>query len=154
MSNIKPGLKNKYEKEIIPQLSSEFGIKNVLAVPKITKIVVNMGIGNVAKDRDVLNQIKKDLADITGQQPSLRNAKVSVSSFNLRKGMPVGLKVTLRGVKMYNFLDKLISVVLPRLRDFRGVSLDSFDKNGNYSSETKNLLKPIKTSSKIHLRQI
>jgi large subunit ribosomal protein L5 len=133
VSNNEPRLKHKYEKEIVPQMSAEFGIKNVMAVPKITKIVVNTGIGNIAKDKEALNLIRKDLSDITGQQPSIRNAKISVSSFNLRRGMPVGLKVTLRGNKMYSFLDKLISVVLPRLRDFRGVSLNSFDKNGNYS---------------------
>lgn len=131
--NQKPRLRKKYQQEIIPLLKKEFGAKNDMAIPKISKIVINTGIGDAAKNKEGFEQMKKDLAAITGQMPSVRAAKVSVASFSLRQGMPVGLKVTLRGNRMYDFLDKLVSIVLPRLRDFRGVSLKSFDKNGNYS---------------------
>jgi len=126
-------LKEKYEGEIIEKLAQEFGITNKMAVPKVNKVIVNMGIGDAVKDKGVLEQARNDLAAITGQLPTTRAAKVSVASFSLRQGMPVGLKVTLRRDRMYAFLDKLFSVVLPRLRDFRGVSVKSFDKNGNYT---------------------
>jgi large subunit ribosomal protein L5 len=122
-----------YQKQALPKMSEEFGIKNSMALPKITKVVVNMGVGAAAKNKEELQQYQKDLAIITGQQPSVRNAKASVASFSLRQGMPVGLKTTLRKERMYSFLDRLMSVVLPRLRDFRGVSAGSFDKNGNYT---------------------
>ncbi len=126
-------LKTKYEKEIVPQLVRELGIKNRMAVPKVTKIVVNQGIGVISKNKELLAQSKENFAKITGQAPSVRQASVSVASFSLRRGMPVGLKVTLRGQRIYSFLDRLISIVLPRLRDFRGLSLRSFDKEGNYT---------------------
>lgn len=126
-------LKEKYEKEIQKKLSSEFSIKNEMAIPKVTKVVVNAGIGNVVKNREALTQTKEDLAKVTGQTPSVREAKHAVASFNLRVGMPVGLKVTLRGKRMYDFLDRLFSIVLPRLRDFRGLSAKSFDQGGNYT---------------------
>ncbi len=126
-------LKEKYEKEIVKSLAAEFDIKNLLAVPKISKVVVNMGIGDAAKNKELLEAAKEDLAKITGQLPSVRPAKLSVASFGIREGVPVGLKVTLRGGRMYDFLDKLFSIVLPRLRDFRGVPLKSFDRYGNYS---------------------
>ncbi len=126
-------LKNKYHKEIVNKLSKEFDIKNKLAVPRVSKVVVNMGIGDAAKNKELLKAAKENLSKITGQLPSVRPAKLSVASFSIRAGVPVGLKVTLRGDRMYNFLDRLFSIVLPRLRDFRGVSLKSFDKNGNYS---------------------
>lgn len=126
-------LKEKYEGEIIQKLAQEFGITNKMAVPKVNKVIVNMGIGDAVKDKGVLEQARSDLAAITGQLPTTRAAKVSVASFSLRRGMPVGLKVTLRRDRMYAFLDKLFSVVLPRLRDFRGVPVKSFDKNGNYT---------------------
>lgn len=126
-------LQKKYQQEIIPLLKKEFGVKNDMAVPKLSKIVINTGFGDAGKNKEGFEQMKKDLAAITGQMPSVRAAKVSVASFSLREGMPVGLKVTLRGSRMYDFLDKLITIVLPRLRDFRGVSLKSFDKHGNYS---------------------
>src|SRR3990167_2314882 len=115
-------LKKKYETEIRKSLAKEFGIDNSLAILKITKVVVNMGVGEASKNKEVLEATKKELATITGQLPSTRNAKVSVASFGIRRGMPVGLKVTLRGERMYSFLDKLFSVNLPRLRDFRGLS--------------------------------
>jgi large subunit ribosomal protein L5 len=124
-------LKEKFEKEVKGALAKELNIKNVLAVPKISKVVVNMGIGAVAKSKEQMDALKRDLAVITGQAPSIRNAKVSIASFSLRAGMPVGLSVTLRGKHMYSFLDRLFSIVLPRLRDFKGVSVKSFDKKGN-----------------------
>ena len=126
-------LQEKYNNEIIKKLSKSFGIKNHLALPKIEKVVVNMGIGEAAKNKEILEEARKDLANLTGQLPSVRLARVSVASFGLRRGAPVGLKVTLRGKRMYEFLDKLFSIVLPRLRDFRGLSRDSFDKFGNYT---------------------
>ena len=126
-------LKNKYDNEVAAQLIKEFGIKNNMDVPKMEKIVVNVGVGDAVKDKAVLDRVSQDLAIITGQLPSVKAARVSVASFGVRKGMPVGVKVTLRGERMYSFFDKLVSIVLPRLRDFRGVSLNSFDKSGNYT---------------------
>jgi len=126
-------LKEKYQKEVVGKLIGEFSLKNNMQVPRIEKVVVNSGVGDAQKNKEGFERLKNDLALITGQSPSIRKARVSVASFGLRKGSPVGLKVTLRGVKMYDFLDKLFSIVLPRLRDFRGVKRDSFDKNGNYT---------------------
>jgi len=126
-------LKEKYMKEVVPALSKEFGIENHMAVPTLKKVVINMGIGEAAKNKERTEQLKKDFAAISGQKPSVRPAKISVASFGIRIGMPVGLKATLREEKMYAFLDRLFSVVLPRIRDFRGVSRKSFDKEGNYS---------------------
>ena len=126
-------LKEKFDKEVKMTVAKEFGIKNPMAIPYVEKVVVNMGIGNAAKNQQQMDALKKDLATITGQAPSVRAAKVSIASFSLRAGMPVGLTVTLRGAKMYSFLDRLFSIVLPRLRDFRGISAKSFDKFGNYT---------------------
>ncbi len=126
-------LQEKYQKEVKVALAKEFGIKNTFAVPKVEKVVINMGIGSISKNQQQIDALKKDLAVVTGQLPSTRNAKVSIASFSLREGMPVGLSATLRGERMYSFLDRLFSIVLPRLRDFRGVSLKSFDKMGNYT---------------------
>ncbi len=126
-------LHKKYLNEIKPTLIKELEINNNMAAPFIEKIVVNMGVGAAIKNKEVLEHAKRDLASITGQFPSTRMARVSVASFGVRKGMAVGLKVTLRKENMYIFLDKLISIVLPRLRDFRGVSQKSFDKSGNYT---------------------
>ena len=126
-------LKEKYQTEVAKELTSLFGIKNKMALPKIAKIVVNMGLGDMTKDKALKDIVSKEMAIITGQAPSLRLAKVSIAAFNLRRGMPVGLATTLRGERMYAFLDKLFSIVLPRLRDFRGVSRKSFDKAGNYT---------------------
>ena len=126
-------LKKEYETKIAGELAKEFAIKNKMALPRVEKVVVNVGMGEAIKDKGIIESIKKDLAIITGQNPSLRQAKVSVASFGVRKGMPVGLKVTLRGKRMYDFLDKLFSIVLPRLRDFRGLALKSFDGQANYT---------------------
>ncbi len=126
-------LREKYEKETRKILSDEFGIKNVHALPRVVKVVVNTGTGDALKNKELMEQAKKDLATITGQKPSVREAKVSVASFGIRRGMPVGLKVTLRGNRMYDFLDRFFSIVLPRFRDFRGVARSSFDKDGNYT---------------------
>lgn len=126
-------LKEKYQKEVVKKLVDEFNIDNIMEVPKIEKVVINTGVGDALKNKESFEKIKNDIAVITGQSPSVRNARVSVASFGLRKGAPVGLKVTLRGYKMYDFLDKLFSIVLPRLRDFRGVKRNSFDKSGNYT---------------------
>ena len=129
----KQRLQEKYEKEVFKTLVSEFGIKNKMAVPKINKVVLNVGTGSIAKNKEVVENLKKDLAAISGQKPATKVAKVSIASFGLRRGMPVGLAVTLRREMMYAFLDRLFSIVLPRLRDFRGVSRKSFDKSGNYT---------------------
>lgn len=126
-------LKKDYEEKIVKELSKEFGIKNSLAIPRVKKVVVNMGVGQIAKNKEGFKAAQENLAIITGQKPSVRQAKISVASFSLRKGMPVGLKVTLRGVRMYDFIQRFFSIVLPRLRDFRGVSNKSFDKSGNYT---------------------
>ncbi|KKR26319.1 MAG: 50S ribosomal protein L5, large subunit ribosomal protein L5 [Microgenomates group bacterium GW2011_GWC1_39_7b] len=126
-------LKEKFEKEAKPVLAKEFSINNSMAIPRIKKIVINMGVGEAAKNQALMDGLRRDIAAISGQFPSVRNAKVSIASFSLRAGMPVGLSVTLRGNRMYSFLDRLMSVTLPRLRDFRGTSLKSFDKSGNYT---------------------
>ncbi len=126
-------LKDKYYKEVLGKLKDEFDFKNEMQLPKIEKVVINAGVGDAQKNKEAMEKMKNDLAAITGQCPSVRKARVSVASFGLRKGAPVGLKVTLRGERMYDFLDKLFSVVLPRLRDFRGVKRSGFDKRGNYT---------------------
>lgn len=126
-------LKEKYDKEVVPILTREFEIRNKMGVPKIVKIVVNMGLGEMVKDKTLKDSVAKEMAAITGQIPSVRRAKVSIATFGIRAGMPVGLAVSLRGVRMYDFFDRLISITLPRLRDFRGVPISSFDKSGNYT---------------------
>ncbi|MBU2541880.1 MAG: 50S ribosomal protein L5 [Candidatus Omnitrophica bacterium] len=129
----KPRLKEKYTKEIVPQLQSKFGYKNSMSVPHISKIVVNMGVGEAVDDIKLLDVAMADLATITGQKPIKRRAKKAVSNFKIKQGHPVGLKVTLRRARMYEFLDRLINIALPRIRDFRGLSQNSFDEAGNYS---------------------
>lgn len=129
----KSRLKEKYEKEVKPVLEKEFEIKNNSAIPRVEKIVLNMGIGDISRDKELKAMLSRDMATISGQIPSIRLARVSVAAFGIRIGMPVGLSTTLRGERMYSFLDKFFSIVLPRLRDFRGVSANSFDKAGNYS---------------------
>lgn len=126
-------LKEKFFKEVIPAMKKEFGYKNDLAVPRVQKLIVNAGVGKSLDNKKLLDQVVADLAAITGQKPVLKLAKKSISSFKIREGIPVGVAVTLRGERMYEFLDRLISVAVPRIRDFRGLSADSFDGHGNYS---------------------
>ncbi len=128
-----PRLKEKYLNEIVPALKEKLGYKNIMQVPKIEKIVVNMGIGEATQNIKALDAAVEDLKTITGQAPTIRRARKSISSFRLRKGMPIGAKVTLRGNRMYEFLDRLINIVLPRIRDFRGISPRAFDGRGNYT---------------------
>lgn len=123
----------KYQKEVVPAMKEKFGIKNVMAVPRIEKVVINMGVGAARDDAKTLDQAAEDLATITGQKPSIRRAKKAISNFRLREGLPIGCKVTLRRARMYEFLERFIGVVLPRIRDFNGVSKKSFDREGNYT---------------------
>jgi large subunit ribosomal protein L5 len=126
-------LKEKYKTEIVPALGKQLGLKNVNQIPKLEKIVVNMGVGAAVADSKQLDAAVGDLRAITGQQPRICRAKKSIASFKLRTGMPIGAKVTLRGERMWEFLDRLLSTAIPRVRDFRGISLTSFDGRGNYS---------------------
>ncbi len=128
-----PRLKEKYEKEVLPALMREFGYKNVMEVPRITKVVVNMGLGEAVQEPKVIDRAMEDLALIAGQRPYVRRAKKSIAAFKLRKGMPIGVAVTLRKDRMWEFLDRLMNLALPRVRDFRGVSDASFDGRGNYT---------------------
>jgi large subunit ribosomal protein L5 len=126
-------LKERYTKEIAPGLAKEFGIENPMRVPKLEKITINMGMGEAVANAKILDTAADELTSIGGQKPVVTKAKKSIASFKLRKGMPIGVMVTLRGDRMYEFLDRLISVALPRVRDFRGVSPKSFDGRGNYT---------------------
>ncbi len=126
-------LKEKYTKEIAPQIAKEFDIKNPMAIPRIEKIIVNMGMGEAISNSKILDVAVDELKVITGQKPVITKAKKSIASFKLRQGMPIGTMVTLRGERMYEFLDRLISVALPRVRDFRGISAKAFDGRGNYT---------------------
>lgn len=126
-------LKEQYQKEVAPKLKQEFGIKNPMAVPKIEKVVLNMGMGEAIANSKILDAAVDELGQITGQKPVVTRAKKSIASFKLREGMPIGAMVTLRGEKMYEFLDRLINVALPRVRDFRGVPTRAFDGRGNYT---------------------
>ncbi len=126
-------LKAKYQKEVVPALQKEFGYKNVMAVPKIQKVVVNMGLGEATANAKIIDTGADELARITGQKPVTRRAKKSIAAFKVRKGMPVGTMVTLRGERMWEFLDRLMTIALPRVRDFKGVSPRGFDGRGNYT---------------------
>lgn len=130
---MKPRLLEKYRNEIIPEITKTFSLKNKFAVPRLEKIVVNMGVGEAIGDIKVLDKSMEDLSLITGQKPLLRRAKKAIANFKTRKGLPVGCKVTLRKAMMYEFLDRLVNVAMPRIRDFRGVPTDSFDRCGNYT---------------------
>jgi large subunit ribosomal protein L5 len=130
-------LREIYRKEIVPQLMKQLGVKNPMAVPRITKITLNMGVGEALADKKVLESAMSDLAKISGQKPIATKARVSVASFKVRDGVAIGCKVTLRNERMYEFLDRLISVALPRVRDFRGVSRRSFDGRGNFNMGVK-----------------
>jgi large subunit ribosomal protein L5 len=133
-------LKEKYTSEIVPSLVEKFNYSSVMAVPKLDKIVVNMGVGDAVSNAKALDKAVEELTEITGQKPLVTKAKKSIAGFKLREGMPIGAKVTLRGERMYDFLDKLISVSLPRVRDFRGVSKKAFDGRGNYTLGVKEQL--------------
>jgi large subunit ribosomal protein L5 len=128
-----PRLREKYKKEIIPAMMKEFSYRNVMQVPKVQKVVLNVGLGEAIQNIKLLDAAQKELGMITGQKAVVTKAKKSIATFKLRKGMPIGCKVTLRGDVMYEFLDRLISIALPRIRDFRGVSGKSFDGRGNYA---------------------
>lgn len=126
-------LKEKYIQEIMPKLKEEFGIKNNMAVPKITKIVINVGTGDAKDNKEIIEKVSENLAALSCQKPVATKSKIAISGFKLPKGVQIGVMVTLRGRRMYEFLDKLITIVLPKVRDFRGISGESFDNQGNYS---------------------
>ncbi|MEA1872286.1 MAG: 50S ribosomal protein L5 [Chloroflexota bacterium] len=130
---MKSRLEKKYLAELAPQLKARLGYDNIMQLPRLRKIVLSIGLGEATQEPKALEAAEKDLATISGQHPVTTRAKKSISSFKLRAGMPIGMRVTLRGKRMYDFFDKLVNVVLPRFRDFRGVSRDSFDGQGNYS---------------------
>jgi large subunit ribosomal protein L5 len=130
---VTPRLKTRYREEILPALQSEFEIPNVMQVPGLVKIVVNMGVGEAARDSKLIEGAIKDLTAITGQKPMVTKARKSIAQFKLREGMPIGAHVTLRGDRMWEFLDRLLSLALPRIRDFRGLSPKQFDGKGNYT---------------------
>jgi large subunit ribosomal protein L5 len=128
-----PRLKQRYESELRPQLKEELGLSSIMQVPRLAKITLNMGVGEAKTDAKVLDSALDELTIIAGQRPQVRRARMSIAAFKLRAGMPVGAKVTLRGTRMYEFLDRLVSVALPRIRDFRGLDPGSFDGRGNFS---------------------
>ena len=129
----RPRMKEHYNSEVREQLQRDLGLKNIMQVPKPTKIVVNMGVGDASKDAKLLEGAVKDLTTITGQRPAIRRARKSIATFKIREGMPIGAAVTMRGDRMWDFLDRLTSIVLPRIRDFRGLNPRSFDGRGNYT---------------------
>ena len=133
-------LQEKYVKEVIPALTEKFGYKNVVELPKIDKVIINMGVGEAVGNPKALDSAVADLTLIAGQKPILTRAKKSIATWKIRQGMPIGAKATLRGVRMYQFLDKFMNVALPRVRDFRGVSANAFDGRGNYSVGLKEQL--------------
>jgi len=132
-TDTKARLKARYREEIVPGLQSEFGYSNIMQVPTVTKVVVNMGVGEAARDSKLIEGAIRDLTEITGQKPQITKARKSIAQFKLREGQPIGAHVTLRGDRMWEFLDRLISVALPRVRDFRGISKKGFDGRGNYT---------------------
>ncbi len=133
VQNYTPRLKERYRSEIAPALSEQFGYDNVMQVPRLLKVVVNKGIGDASQNKKVLDDALQEIRKITGQQPAVRNARKSISNFKLREGMPVGVAVTLRGDRMWEFVDRLVTLALPRVRDFRGIPDKSFDGRGNYT---------------------
>jgi large subunit ribosomal protein L5 len=128
-----PRLKERYRSELVSRLRDELGLKNLMEVPQPEKVVVNMGVGDAPRDAKLMEGAIKDLTTITGQRPGVRRARKSIATFKLREGMPIGAAATLRGDRMWDFLDRLLSIVLPRIRDFRGLDPRSFDGNGNYT---------------------
>jgi large subunit ribosomal protein L5 len=133
-------LKDHYQNDVVPALKKEYGYKNVMAIPKVKKVVVNMGLGEATQNAKIVDTGADELARITGQKPVITRAKKSIAQFKVRKGMPIGTMVTLRGERMWEFLDRLIAVALPRVRDFRGVSPKGFDGRGNYTLGLKDQL--------------
>ena len=133
-------LQEKYINEVVPAMTEKFGYKNVMELPKIAKIIINMGVGEAVGNPKALDAAVSDLTIISGQKPILTRAKKSLAAWKLRQGMPIGAKVTLRGVRMYQFLDKFMNIALPRVRDFRGISSNSFDGRGNYAIGLKEQL--------------
>ena len=133
-------LQEKYKNEVVPELTKKFGYKNIMQLPKIEKVIINMGVGEAVGNPKALDAAVNDLTIIAGQKPILTRAKKSLAAWKLREGMPIGTKVTLRGTRMYQFLDKVINVALPRVRDFRGVSSTAFDGRGNYAVGLKEQL--------------
>ena len=133
-------LRDKYRGEVIPALQKEFGYTNVMAVPKVTKVVINMGLGEATQNAKVVDTGSEELGKITGQKAAVRKAKKTIAQFKVRQGQPIGAMVTLRGNRMYEFLDRLVSIALPRVRDFRGVSPKGFDGRGNYTLGLKDQL--------------
>ena len=130
---VPPRLQQRYREEIVEALREEFSYGNVMQVPRLTKIVVNMGVGDAARDSKLIEGAVRDLATITGQKPTVTKARKSIAQFKLREGMPIGAHTTLRGARMWEFLDRLLTIALPRIRDFRGLSPTQFDGNGNYT---------------------
>jgi large subunit ribosomal protein L5 len=133
MSNYEPRVIKKYKEEVLPQLMKDFSLKNIMEAPKLDRIVVNMGLGEAVQNAKIVESAVEELTAITGRKPVVTRAKKSIASFKLREGMPIGVMVTLRGEQMYDFLDRLISVALPRTRDFKGISPKAFDGRGNYT---------------------
>lgn len=128
-----PRLKQSYQKDVFPALKEKYAIKNVMSVPKLEKVVINVGLGRAVAEPKIVDKVVDDISKITGQKPIITKAKKAISNFKLREGMPIGVKVTLREARMYEFLDRLFNIALPRVRDFRGVSAKGFDKDGNYT---------------------
>jgi large subunit ribosomal protein L5 len=126
-------LKEKYAKEVVPALKKEFGYANVMAIPRVSKVIINMGLGEATSNAKIVDTAADELSKITGQKAAVRRAKKSIAAFKVRQGMPVGAMVTLRGERMYEFLDRLIGIALPRVRDFKGISAKGFDGRGNYT---------------------
>ena len=135
-----PRMRKRYQEEVVPKLMSEFGITNPMAVPRLEKISVNMGLGEASRNIKILDEALEELTALAGQKPVMTRARKSIAAFKLREGMPIGARVTLRGDRMWDFLDRLISVALPRVRDFRGVKRKSFDGRGNYTLGVKDQL--------------
>ena len=140
MANYMPNLKQKYQAEVAPALMQKFGYKSTMQIPRIEKVVINVGCGEARENAKILENVVGDLSKITGQKPVITKARKSIANFKLREGMPIGAKVTLRGDKMWEFLDRLFNVALPRVRDFQGINPNAFDGRGNYSLGIKEQL--------------
>jgi large subunit ribosomal protein L5 len=133
MSEYEPRLRKKYKEEIVPQLMKDFSFRNIMQVPKLERVIVNMGLGEAVQNAKLIESAVEELMAITGRKPIVTRAKKSIASFKLREGMPIGVMVTLRGEQMYDFVDRLVSIALPRTRDFKGISPKAFDGRGNYT---------------------